>query len=227
MKKFEKNSLAILGDSFSTYKGWIPEGYETWYGDGDRNISGVEETWWHQLIREFGMSLMCNCSYSGSTVCLTGYEGMDASQAFIVRMKDYLGENRGSNECPGVILIEGGINDTYASPAGVLQYEGWTEEDLKHALPAYCYMLDYLKRYNPDSRIICMISELVSEELQKGYIEACGHYQLEYLSFPPGEADRDMLKDGHPTAKGHRAVYEAVRIMFVKNTDEAGIYFQN
>lgn len=87
------------------------------------------------------MELLCNCSYSGSTVCLTGYEGMDASQAFILRMKEYLGENSVSAVHPNVLLIEGGINDTYASPVGKLQYADWTENDLKSALPAYCYML--------------------------------------------------------------------------------------
>lgn len=208
----KKSNLSILGDSFSTYKGWIPAGYETWYGDGDTNIRGVEETWWYQLIREFDMKLLCNCSYSGSTVCLTGYEGMDASQPFILRMKEHLGENSVS---PDVLLVEGGINDTYASPVGGLQYADWTEDDLKNALPAYCYMLDYLKKHHTDTRMICLISELVSEELRKGYIEACKYYGLEYLIFPPKEADAGMLKDGHPTTKGHRAIYEAVRTLFL------------
>lgn len=210
----EKIRLSILGDSFSTYKGWIPEGYETWYGDGDTNIKGVEETWWYQLMKEFGMSLECNCSYSGSTVCLTGYEGMDESQAFIIRMKEYFGEKKTFDARPDVILVEGGINDTFASPTGNLQYADWTKENLKSSLPAYCYMLDYLKRYNPQTRVICMISAIVSKDLQKGYIEACKHYNLEYLIFPPKESDMDLLNEGHPTTKGHRVIYEAVRTMF-------------
>lgn len=207
----KKLSFSILGDSFSTYKDWIPKEYTTWYGNGDTNINGVEETWCHLLKSEYDMLLLCNCSYSGSTVCTTGYEEMDDSQTFIFRMKDYLGEKNISAPKPDILFIEGGINDTYASPAGALQYRNWTEEDLKKSLPAYCYMLDYLKHYNPNTRIICMISDIVSPELQKGYIEACPHYHVEYLFFPPEESDTELLRDGHPTTKGHRAIYDAVR----------------
>lgn len=204
-------TFSILGDSFSTYKGWIPDGYETWYGAGDTNISGVTETWWHLLKTNYDMTLLCNCSYSGSTVCTTGYEGMDDSQPFILRMKDYFGEKTSSGLRPDIIFVEGGINDTYASPVGKLQYEGWTKEDLKNSLPAYCYMLDYLKRHNPRSRMICMISDIISPTLQKGFVEACRHYKVEHLFFPPEESDTELLKNGHPTAKGHRAIYDAVR----------------
>lgn len=219
MKK--KTSFSILGDSFSTYKGWIPEGYATWYGDGDTNINGVEETWWHLLMSEYDLSLLCNCSYSGSTVCTTGYEEItDNAQAFIVRMKDHLDAKDSSAPKPDILFVEGGINDTYASPAGTLQYGDWTEEDLKNALPAYCYMLDYLKHHNPDTRIICMISETVSPELQNGYTEACRHYHIEYLFFPPKASDTELLKDGHPTTKGHRAIYDAVRTYL--QSDRAG-----
>lgn len=210
MKK--KLSFSILGDSYSTYKGWIPEGYATWYGDGDININGVEETWWHLLMTEYDLSLLCNCSYSGGTVCTTGYPDItDASQAFIVRMKEHLGEKNISDPKPDILFIEGGINDTFASPVGTLQYEGWTEEDLKNSLPAYCYMLDYLKRHNPDTRIICMISYIVSPELREGYTEACRHYQVEYLYFPPKDSDTELFHDGHPTTQGHRVIYETVR----------------
>lgn len=210
MKK--KLSFSILGDSYSTYKGWIPEGYATWYGDGDTNIDGVEETWWHLLMSECDLSLLGNYSYSGGTVCTTGYpEITDALQAFIVRMKEHLGEKNISDPKPDILFVEGGINDTFASPAGTLQYEGWTEEDLKNSLPAYCYMLDYLKRHNPDTRIICMISYIVSPELREGYTEACRHYQVEYLYFPPKDSDTELLNDGHPTTQGHRAIYETVR----------------
>lgn len=54
-----------------------------------------------------------------------------------------MGENRVSAIRSNVLLIEGGINDTYASSVGMLQYANWTENDLKSALPVYCYMLDY------------------------------------------------------------------------------------
>lgn len=81
-------------------------------------------------------------------------------------------------------------------------------------------MLDYLKCHNPDTRIICMINETVSPELQNGYAEACRHYHIEYLFFPPKVSDTELLKDGHPTTKGHRAIYDAVRTYL--QSDRAG-----
>lgn len=126
-------------------------------------------------------------------------------------MKIHFGEKDSSAPKPDLLFVEGGINDTFASPVGTLQYKDWTEEDLKNSLPAYCYMLDYLKRHNPDTRIICMISDIVSPELRNGYTKACQHYHVEYLYFPPKGSDTELFNDGHPTTAGHRVIYDTVR----------------
>lgn len=203
-----EKSFSILGDSYSTYEGYIPKEYPSWYGAWDENVQSVEDTWWYKLSDNLGMQLLCNCSYSGSTVCTTGYEDVkDPNQAFVIRMKDYFGEKNISDMKPDILFVEGGINDSYAnSPIGEVQYANWTKEDLKKALPAFCYMLDYLKTYNPNVRIICLFSFTVSLEIETGYLEACEHYGIEYLVFPSGE-----LNNGHPTTKGHQCIYETVK----------------
>ena len=46
-------NVFILGDSYSTYEGYIPEGYDPCYGDYVENgtdVHQVEKTRWHQLI---------------------------------------------------------------------------------------------------------------------------------------------------------------------------------
>lgn len=206
----KKLSFSILGDSYSTYEGWIPAEYPSWYGSWEDNVQSVEDTWWYMLSRDYGMSLLYNCSYSGSTVCTTGYEDMSDKQSFVIRMKDYFGEKNVLGPKADVIFVEGGINDTFAnSPVGENQYENWSDEDLTKALPAFCYVIHYLKQCHPHARIICMISFTVSLEIETGYVEACEHYGIEYVIFPSGEC-----KNGHPTAKGHRSIYETVRKYF-------------
>jgi hypothetical protein len=69
----------IIGDSYSTFKGYIPEGYAPYYTNepGNTDVRRVEETWWHQLQAETDCRILLNNSWSGSTICHTGYDGVD------------------------------------------------------------------------------------------------------------------------------------------------------
>ena len=105
-----KKSVSILGDSYSTFENYIePKSNEMWYfvkADPKRtDVTDVKQTWWHQLIKDGGYKLEQNNSYSGSTICTTGYRGEDYTErAFINRM-----DNLGS---PDVLLIFGATNDS-------------------------------------------------------------------------------------------------------------------
>ena len=85
-----KNVL-IFGDSYSTFKGYIPEGYAVYYSENYReetDVRNVAETWWHQLFSEIKSGLILNNSWSGSTICYTGYNNTDCSEtsSFICRL---------------------------------------------------------------------------------------------------------------------------------------------
>ena len=71
-------NVMIFGDSYSTFTGAVPEGFRVYY-TGNRetppDISSAEELWWSRLLRETESALVQNNSYSGSTVCNTGYNG--------------------------------------------------------------------------------------------------------------------------------------------------------
>ena len=59
--------LSILGDSISTFDGYIPTDYNIFYpGSGD--ISTVEKTWWWQVMNATGMELNANASSSNTTI---------------------------------------------------------------------------------------------------------------------------------------------------------------
>ncbi len=63
---FKDKWISILGDSISTYNGWIPEGNEAYYPE-KRQIS-VKDTWWHKLLTKLEAKLCINQSWSGRKV---------------------------------------------------------------------------------------------------------------------------------------------------------------
>ena len=82
----QRRSVSILGDSYSTFKGFMkPEKNRIWYkADVDTaktDVSSVRQTWWHRLITENDLKLERNNSFSGATVCNTGYKGKDIQTA--------------------------------------------------------------------------------------------------------------------------------------------------
>lgn len=149
----EGKTIAIIGDSYSTYGGWIPSGYPTWYAirgkDGDNkkinDVNSVKLTWWWKLCYECGFQLLMNSSYGGSPICNTGYNKSNAENySFITRAKRDIGVESENSIYPDIIIIFGGTNDSQASvPLGSLKYEDWTEEDLKSFCPhcAICMII--------------------------------------------------------------------------------------
>ena len=109
-------AVSILGDSYSTFENYLScDSNAVWYFNGkheNTDVTTVEQTWWHQLITQKGWRLDKNNSFSGSTVCFTGYNREDYSNRSFVNRLKYLG-------CPDIILVFGATNDCWAhSPIG-------------------------------------------------------------------------------------------------------------
>lgn len=191
-------TIAVLGDSYSTFDGYIPEDNKCWYftePHGENDVVSVEQTWWHQFCLEGGYELALNESYSGSTICNTGYDGVDyTDRSFISRMTHLTS----LEELPDMILIFGGTNDSWAgSPVGELMYEGWSPEDMYSCLPACCFMLDHLTTRAPKSQIVFIMNSELKEEITAGIEQACNHYGVHFLQL------RDIEKLwGHPSILG-------------------------
>ena len=53
-------TVAILGDSYSTFDGYIPAGNQTYYSTSDwakTGVVSVKQTWWWQVVKEGGFKL--------------------------------------------------------------------------------------------------------------------------------------------------------------------------
>ena len=205
-------TISILGDSYSTYLGWVPEDYNFWYADEgneqENNMTSVEQTWWRQLVKELNLEMISNCSSSGSTVCNTGYDATDASTtSFIYRMKRELGEMRGLENQPDILLVFGGTNDFWAGvPFGTEQYENWDADSLKTFAPALAYMFDYLLKWNPNSKIFSIVNDEINNECRYILDKVAKHYGIEQIIL------HDIEKEnGHPNVNGMREIKNQVK----------------
>lgn len=205
----EKNNVFIMGDSYSTYRGYIPEGYLAYYSDEREQkpiVKGVEKTWWRILARENNLNIILNDSFSGSTVCNTVRETLTVESSFISRMDQYIAKNVFSENKVDTMFIFGGTNDSWiGAPIGSLTYSSWTAEDLKCVLPAFCYLLDRAKTVVENVGVI--INTNLKEEITKGFIEACEKNGIPYLLLE--NIDKE---NGHPTELGMRQIAEQVSV---------------
>ena len=99
VKPHKGEKISFLGDSITTFSGFIPVGNNTFYPKNF--MPNVNDCWWRKLILETGMELLINNSFSGST--------MSGSQASS-------GLSRSTNLDDGVslpdhVIVFMGVND--------------------------------------------------------------------------------------------------------------------
>ncbi len=206
-----RKSVSILGDSYSTFENFVePSGNALWYFNRpDPNLTDVDnvkQTWWHQFISGNGYRLEKNNSFSGSTICNTGYNGEDyTDRSFITRMS-----NLGS---PDLLLIFGATNDSWAnSPIGEFVWSDWTPEQLKSFRPALAYMLSFVADRYPNTDIVYIINDGLKPEITSSIVEACNHYSIPYIQL------KDIDKTaGHPNVKGMKQIAEQLRQLAISN----------
>ena len=201
-----KNVL-IFGDSYSTFEGYIPVGYITYYsslGREETDVKSVNETWWYQLLKETDSRLIQNNSWSGSTICYTGYNGSDCSKtsSFICRLKKLQDAGFFKENEIDTVFVFGGTNDSWAgSPVGELKYSDWGEQDLYSVLPAFCFFINKLRRILPNAHIIPVINTELKPEIVEGFKAACAHYGIK-----PVALHNIDKRCGHPTIKGMKEI---------------------
>ena len=195
--------MLIFGDSYSTFKGSIPEGYANYYSEtegADNSVTSANLTWWGQLINETDSNLIRNDSWSGSTICHQGYAGMDCSEtfSFLDRIDRMNHDGFSKKETIDTVSIFGGINDSWANvPIGEIKYDNYSGQDLRTVLPGICAIFGKVKEYCPNAKVICIINTGLKEEITSGMCEACAHYGFDCVTL------KDIDKSSeHPTFKG-------------------------
>lgn len=161
---YNGKKLSILGDSISTFSGYIPEGNATYYPAG--SVQAVTDTWWDKLRTALGMELEVNNSWSGSRVTTTSG---DASAGCMTRCEDL-------GTAPDVIIVWMGIND-FNNEVAIGTYDG------KTALPAttttfreaYAIMLNkILTKYQTAEVWVCTLPQC-ERNAESGFPEINGN----------------------------------------------------
>ena len=206
--------VSILGDSYSTFEGYMAcDTNAIWYFPTEspkhnkkNNVGKVEETWWQQFLSmNKGMTLEKNNSFSGATICYSGYKkgkeprvpikGLEAhadySNRSFVNRSNTLGE-------PDIILICGGTNDSWSgAPMGEYIYGNWTTEQLYYFRPAMAKLLYDLKGNYPTARILFILNSELKENINEAVHTICKHYDVPCLDLQNIEK-----QGGHPSVKG-------------------------
>ena len=208
----KSNRFMILGDSYSTFEGVIPEGYATYYS-GHREKPGPDlashrETWWGLLARERGLTLVRNDSFSGSTVGYTGYEGADTSKtsSFIFRLERLAEEGFFEREEVDTVFVFGGTNDDWSdAPLGEEMLSGHRREDLYWVLPAIGYLFTRLRALLPRAQIV----GIANSNIKLPIVAAIEHATAAVGGTFVRLHDIEKLSS-HPTADGMRAIADQV-----------------
>lgn len=198
-------SVSILGDSYSTFEGYLtPDTNFIWYyvvpEKKRTDVTSATETWWYQFIKENGYKLCVNNSFSGATICYTGYNKQDYSdRSFITRMNN-LG-------CPDIIFIFGATNDSWAkSPVGEFKYGGWAKADLYSFRPAMACLLSKMKERYINTKLYFILNDGLSPEVTSSCKAICQHYDVKCI-----ELSGIDKKSGHPSIKGMSQINEQIK----------------
>lgn len=160
-RSLKGKKLSILGDSISTFDGYIPTDYNIFYPESG-DISTVEKTWWFQVMDQTGMELNANASSSITTV--TGDSADTTGSAPGCSSKRMIDLTPGENgPDPDILIVYMGMNDFLKSvPLG--SFDGpspQSEGIIENFCAAYELMIQKLNAMYPNTEIYyCTLLEL-------------------------------------------------------------------
>ena len=234
-RSFAGKVISIMGDSISTFEGWIPV-------DDGHNLNhrkrypqsnlfdDVRLTWWHMLITNLGAKLGVNDSWAGSMVSNTattnsGDLGPDACMSSVTRIT-----NLGSNGTPDLIFFYGGTNDAARNvPMGTFDPSKFQQVDLTTTTwstfaDAYAVAIMRMQYYYPDAKIIAMTPTWTTSyytpqrlnEVAKMIEEVCDYYgvpvvDLRKCGINQNNLDKTLGDGIHPSALGMEMIEKYLR----------------
>ena len=194
--KCKDKYFSIMGDSISTFEGYIPSGYNNAYNGIYGGVTVVEDTWWYKTILALQGKLgVCNAGGSSTVAGDSNYKM--SSDARANRLGFLL---NGVYTRPDIIIIEGGINDFTAFPVGTY--------DCKSPIPAYpC--IDFKSAY------ACMLNK-IKIEYPLAEIYCCTLFVggKTTFSFPVTNKFGDSLEDYNNAIRDVAALFGAKVIDF-------------
>lgn len=108
--------VSVIGDSISTFRGYVPAGYSCHYPTSDLDVTSVSQTYWYRLTYNLmsNARLERNIAFSGTAVARTTdekYTSNPSTYAWVNHdyCQRFVDKNGVGN--PDIIIIHGGTND--------------------------------------------------------------------------------------------------------------------
>lgn len=166
-------SVSFLGDSITTFTGYIPEGNAAYYKGNNAGVTHYRQTWWARVCDEMGWILNTNNAWSGARVSTSAgltSDGVDPSGVARASLLD-------NGTDPDNIIVYLGINDFQNEVAiGSYNGDGLIPTTTDTFREGYAVMLKNIMTNYPRAKIHCM-------------------------TLPPLE--RDYKNAGHPEQNGN------------------------
>lgn len=204
MKEDKIMLVSVLGDSISTYEGYIPANYKLYYDEDRQKINGlisVYDTWWAKVNQYLKAYLCVNNSFSGSKVSGEFPSASSVKRASALHKMEHY---------PDVILVYMGTNDFgFGVPLETFakDYRKMMERLRKNYPTARILCATIARSYmkgNPDWKFHEMYGGTALEEYNQVIREAVNERDDIVLMNLPEEGMRYETLDGtHPTRRGH------------------------
>ncbi|MBO4447254.1 MAG: hypothetical protein J5764_03915 [Bacteroidales bacterium] len=215
--------VGIMGDSISTFKGWIPSNFAAYYphtnSTNGKSLTEVEQTWWYRLIYDLmpKATLDMNLSYSASFVTKLDDGNARDNWTFPTRCAMY--------ENPDIVIIHGGTNDRGKSrgamvPLGTYDFDTPVDElDIRAFRSAYIKTILQLQANYPGVKVVCLINSVLyqenTEDETKNYLRLAesiqtiaDHYDLPVVSLK--DLSYGTLDGLHPDPSGSLVIAKKV-----------------
>lgn len=203
VKTMTGKNILIFGDSYSSYKGNIPDGYRVYY-DGTNILNNPNQMWYNLLVKERGGNIVRNDSSSGSTINTAGYH------PFIDRLNTLYNQGFFTRNKIDYVYVLGGTNDNGSNDLGEEKYSDWSNGDLTQVLPAICYFFCRLREILPDAEIYGLVnSPKLKLAISNAIVNAC-----EYIDGKSVVLKDIDLSSGHPTSVGMNQIKTQVLAVF-------------
>ena len=152
--KFNGKKLAIIGDSISSYIGWVPSTNKVYYTGSNSGVSNVNEMWWKRVADTLGMEVIQVEAWSGSKV-----SNINAESSGFIPMSDVSRcQNLHKDGIePDVLIIFAGTNDYSKSNAKLGNYplNGDAPTNNDSFSEGYALMLSRIQERYPNIEIYC------------------------------------------------------------------------
>ncbi len=215
-KVFEKSALGIIGDSISTYNGYIA--YNTQYGISTTSsgmlflgVTSVEQTWWKMFANAMGFGRVQNLSSAGSGV-ITRSSAMPGLYERTLLLDD---------DCSMVIISLGTNDSGQSQPLGDYDWDSDIDSlSESEFIPALTKSVRRIKERLPNAKIL-LFYDTVNEDYITAENTIAEHYGCYYLNmrdFYTAFGSFNNPSDIHPSVNQMGFIYNGL-MEYVRNID--------